>query len=158
MALVVEDGSGLTTAEAYISVAAADAYFADRGNTAWAALTSTAKEQALRAGADYMQAVYGGAWVGCKLKLTQALDWPRTSVLYPAPIPAEISRANAELALRAATGSLLADQGAQVTSETVGPVSVTYAPGARQSTRYAFVDSLVQRWMSGGGALKVARA
>lgn len=158
MAIVVEDGTGLSTAEAYITVADADTYFANRGNAAWAALTTTAKEQALRAGADYMQAVYGGAWAGCKLKITQALDWPRTAVLYPTTLPVEIMRANAELALRASTGTLLADQGAQVVSETVGPVSVTYAAGARQSTRYAAVDNMVRRWMKGAGSLAVVRA
>lgn len=158
MALTVEDGTGLSTAEAYISVSDADAYHAARGNTAWAALTATAKEQALRRAADYMNAVYGGAWRGSRLTLTQALDWPRTCVIVPTPVPSEIARANAELAARAAAGDLLADQGAQVASETVGPVSVTYAAGARQATRYALVEAMLSRWLVGMGALRVVRA
>lgn len=158
MALIVEDGSGLSTAEAYISVVDADAYFSARGNAAWALLTTEQKEQALRRGAEYMSAVYGGAWRGHRLKLTQSLDWPRTSVLYPIPIPLEIARANAELALRASAGELLADQGTQVVQETVGPVSVTYAAGARQNVRYAYVDAMVQRWMRGSGQIALVRA
>lgn len=158
MPLVVEDGSGLTTAEAYISVSDADMYFAARGNTTWAGLTVTAKEQALRKGVDYMSAVYGGAWTGRKLKLTQALDWPRTSVLYPTLVPTAIARANAELAVRAVTAELLADQGARVKSEQVGPIAVTYADGARQGTRYALVDGMVAPYLVGHGQLAVRRA
>jgi hypothetical protein len=105
-----------------------------------------------------MAAIYGGAWAGSRMTLAQALDWPRTCVCVPTPVPAEIRRANAELALRAAAGDLLADQGAQVVSEQVGPISVTYAAGARQSTRYAFIDAMVARWMRGAGQIAVARA
>ncbi|SRR5690606_1904871 len=137
MALIVEDGTGLPNAEAYISVADADSYFAKRGNSAWAALTVDAKEVALRLGADYMAAVYGPRWCGERLTDTQALDWPRDEQ----GVPEAVKRANAELAVRASAGVLLADQGAQVKSETVGPISVTYADGARQETRYAAVDA-----------------
>ena len=137
MALIVEDGTGLPNAEAYISVADADSYFAKRGNSAWSALTVDAKEVALRLGADYMAAVYGPRWCGERLTDTQALDWPRDEQ----GVPEAVKRANAELAVRASAGVLLADQGAQVKQETVGPISVTYADGARQETRYAAVDA-----------------
>lgn len=46
--------------------------------------------------------------------------------------------------MRAAQGDLLADQSGQVTEETVGPISVTYADGARQSVKYAFVDAMLR--------------
>lgn len=42
----------------YASVAAADTFHQDRGNTAWAALTNTAKEQALVRASDYIAANY----------------------------------------------------------------------------------------------------
>lgn len=141
MALIVEDGSGLPDAEAYISVADADAYHHARGNVAWAALTTEAKEAALRLGADYMGAVYGPKWCGKRLTDTQALDWPRTG---REGVPEAVRRANAELAVRASAGPLLADQGPAVKQETVGPLSVTYADGARQSTRYAAVDAALR--------------
>lgn len=144
MALVVEDGTARADAEAYISVADADAYFAARGNTAWAALTEDAKEQALRRATDYMQAVYGPRWRGEPVTATQALDWPRTPY---DPIPTAIARANAELAVRAAGSELLADQGPQVLSESVGPLAVTYAAGARQGVRYALVDAMLSAYL-----------
>lgn len=175
MALIVEDGTGLSTAESYISVANADAYFTDRGNTVWTALTTQAKEQALRAATDYMASVYTGRWAGRRTTTTQALDWPRSFVVnkdapgyygtspsyYPFnAVPTAVARACAELAVRASAGSLLADQGAQVTSETVGPISVTYADGARQSIAYKAVDGMLTPYLKGGGAgqIPVSRA
>jgi hypothetical protein len=156
MALIVEDGTGKPDAEAYIAVADADAYFAARGKAEWAALDASAKEAALRNGADYMGAEYGQRWKGCRSTSVQALDWPRTA---SDAIPKVIARANAELALRSLLGDLMPDEDAQVTQEVVGPLSVTYAQGARQAPRFAFVDNLVGPWLSGGvSQIRVSRA
>lgn len=141
MALIVEDGTGLPDAEAYISVADADAYFAARGNAVWAALDTPQKEAALRLGADYMGAVYGPKWCGKRLTDTQALDWPRTG---REGVPEAARRANAELAVRASAGQLMADEGAAVQSETVGPISVTYAKGNTGAVRYTAVESALR--------------
>lgn len=167
MAIVIEDGSGLPNAEAYISVANADAYFLARGSAAWAALTTEAKEQALRNGADYMAGVYGPRWKGSRKTAEQALDWPRTGVVangFAVPddvVPAAVARANAELAVRASAGPLLGDQGAAVKQETVGPITVVYQDGAKQSTRYAAVDGMLGAYLrdgGGGGQIPVVRA
>lgn len=154
MTLIVEDGTGLPNAEAYISVADADAYFEARGNMAWGDLALPAREAALRLGADYMAQVYGPRWAGARLTDTQALDWPRCRE----GVPAAVARANAELAARAASGPLLADQGPAVKSETVGPLSVTYADGARQSVRYAAVDAMLAPLLRPAGMIEVRRA
>lgn len=162
MALTVESGAGLTDAEAYLSVADADTYFAARGNASWAALDATAKEQALRKGADYLEASY--RWRGERATTVQALSWPRKCVTVDGvdvpsdAVPVAIQRANAELAVRASAGELRTDEGAQVASETVGPISVTYAPGARQNTRYAAVDSMLAAYVRGSGEIPVVRA
>jgi hypothetical protein len=156
MTLVVEDGTGKPDAEAYISVIDADAYFAARGKADWAALDDSAKEAALRNGSDYMAAAYGQRWRGCRASHEQALDWPR----HPFDaIPKVIGRANAELALRSLLGDLMPDEDSQVTQEVVGPLSVTYAPGARQAPRFAFVDNMLAPCLSGGvSQIKVSRA
>lgn len=166
MAIVVEDGTGKADAECYISVADADTYFSARANATWAALTTGAKEAALRLGCDYMEAVYGPRWKGERATETQALSWPRTDVcangveVASDVVPVEVQRANAELAVRASSGTpLLADQGAQVTQETVGPISVSYAEGARQNTRYAAVDGMLAGYLSGSASqIRVSRA
>lgn len=164
MALIVENGTGLANAQSYCSVAQATAYHAARNNLAWDAVDE--QEAALIKATDYMQQTYNGRWKGLQLTQLQALDWPRVGVmvgrfLLPySTIPVEVINACAELALRAATGDLLPDVGAQVTSETVGPISVSYAIGARQTTSYKSVDNLLARYMTGGGAgsIPVVRA
>lgn len=164
MALEVETGSGSAASESYASVADADAYQAARGRTLWATLNTTEKEQALRRGTDWMQQEYAGRWKGTKTSSTQALDWPRYDVCVEEylvgsnVVPAKVKSACIEMAFRAASGDLLADQGAQVQSVTVGPITKTYAPGARQGKKYAAVDAMVRELLAAGGGIKLVRA
>lgn len=166
MSLIVETGVGLANAESYISVADADAYFAARGITLWATLLEAEKEQALRRATDYMEYWYGDAWSGMRVTLTQALSWPRTGVtykkwLFPSnQVPREVVKACAELGFKAAGGELAADLGSQVKSETVGPIAVTYADGARQKPKYQAIDAMLGALLTGGGSgmVKLVRA
>lgn len=141
MALIVEDGTGLPDAEAYISAADAAAYLASRGDTAFGELAEPAQEAALRQAADYMAAAYGPKWCGKRMTDTQALDWPRTGF---DGVPVVVARMNATLAARASQGPLMADEGAAVQSETVGPISVTYAKGNTGAVRYTAVESALR--------------
>lgn len=173
MSLIVESGAGLPNAESYISAADADTYHANRGNAAWAALDTAGKEQALRAATDYMRQTYRLRWIGMRVTITQALDWPRAWVpIVDSPggyhgfpnylaldvVPPEVVSACAELALRASAAPLLPDVGPQVTREQVGPVSVDYLPGGRQTLHFAAVDALLAPWLKGRGSVLVARA
>ncbi|MDM0041876.1 hypothetical protein QTI05_22740 [Variovorax sp. J22R193] len=154
MALVV---APTEPAEAYISVAAADAYFLARGNATWAALTTTQKEQNLRKGADFMGQVYGTRWQGYRVSSTQALDWPRSGVVafdFDVPytsIPTAIANANAEFALRASTGELLADQGRATKREKVGPLEVEYMDYATMATTYPAINGMLLPYLNGSG-------
>ncbi len=168
MTLIVEDGTAMGDAEAYVSVAEADTYFADRGNAAWAALDTAGKEQALRKGADYMVQKFRRRWKGIRVDAAQALDWPRAGVqtedfyepetgprpsafsglAYLVPedsVPVEVRRANAELALRSLDGDLAPDleRGGKIASESVGPVRVSYQHGADPAVRYDAVAMLL---------------
>lgn len=166
MALEVEDGSGKANAESFISVAGADSYFAARGITNWTTLGTEEKEQALRRGTDYLEATYAEQWKGDRVTAEQALSWPRYGVCqFDLPIasdvvPVAVQRACAEMAIRAAAGELAPDLGAQVKSEQVGPIAVTYADGARQQVRYQAIDKMLASLLSGGGQsfVKVVRA
>ncbi len=170
MALETETGSASATAESYCSVSAADAHHAARGITNWATLSTAEKEQALRRATDYMQQVYGPLWAGLRATSTQALDWPRSGVqrpeIYmgfwaPTEIPPAVVRGCAELALRAAAGELLGDQGREVVEQTVGPITTKYAQGSAQSKRYAAVDALLAPMMlapRGAGVMRIVRA
>lgn len=173
MALIVEDGSGLPNAESYISVVDADTYFANRGNAAWAALDTATKEQSLRAATDYMAQTFRLRWVGMRVTVAQSLDWPRAWVPIPdspggyraSPaymplnvVPSEVSRACAELAVRSSAAELSPDLTTQVTRETVGPITVEYAQGARQAPYYHAVEALLAPYLKARGGLDVVRA
>lgn len=172
MSLIVEDGTARADAESYVSVADADTYFANRGNAAWAALDTAAKEQALRAATDYMMQTYRMHWTGMRVTGTQALDWPRAWVaLVDAPsgyrsvpayvpqniVPPEVKNACAELAVRSLAAPLSPDLTSQVTRETVGPITVEYAAGARQAPLFKSVDAMLAVYLKGRGALDVVR-
>lgn len=153
MSLITEDGTGLANAESLASVATADAYFSARGNDAWGALTTDAKEAALRLATDYMGAVYGRLWRSERKTATQALDWPRVGWT---GVPVPVERACCELAFRASGGPLMVDEGPQVASEKVGPIAVAYAEAARQNVRYAHVWAMLGAYLN--SHLVVARA
>lgn len=155
--LIVEDGTGLSNAESYVSVADADAYHSAMGNSSWATGDTAAKEAALRRGTQYLDAHY--SFAGEPLTETQALEWPRVG--YGWPVVA-LKAATCELALRARSGALYADEApAPVTRETVGPITVEYGNSDRGGqTRFAIVDDLLRGLLAAIGrmTLRVERA
>lgn len=163
MPLNVETGSGSASAESFASVADADTYHAVRGNPAWVALATADKEAALRKATDWLEQQYLGLWAGNRKTTTQALAWPRTDVfmdgvqLSSSAVPIQVVRACCELAARASSASLTVDQGAQVKSEQVGHLGVTYADGARQQTKYAAVEDMLRPLLSGASRMSLVR-
>lgn len=174
MALIIEDGTGKADAESYISVADATVYHAARGNTAWETVADdTAREQLLRKATDFMVASYRERWDGYRKSTTQALDWPRYEVpirdsaiqgVYAAfydsdSVPLTVARACAELALRAIDDDLAGDLDIPVVAESIGPISVSYAEGGRQTKMFRAVETMLSPFFKGyGGQLKVSRA
>lgn len=170
MSLIVETGTADSTAESLGSVAFADTYHSDRGNSAWAALTTPVKEQSLRKATEYMFQIFNHRWAGYRMKDTQALDWPRdyvprivalTGTLYYAnnSVPVDVQRACAELALKASTGNLLADLTQAKVSVTVGPISTTYDRMSPQSKRYKAIEAMLAPYMKhADGTVQVVRA
>lgn len=109
MALVVEDGTGKTDAESYISEVDADTYFTAHGDsTDWSGATTAEKEEALRVGTQYLDLVYGQRWVGYKTAKANALGWPRyvsesnrTGYYWESDeVPIPLEQATCEAALR----------------------------------------------------------
>lgn len=124
MSLVVEDGTGLTTANSYASVLEVDAYFTERGNATWNGTAS--KDTLLISATDYLDATYGARFKGAALTSTQALQFPKDAFT---GIPVQLKRACFELALLAVSGSLFApnvtadEASLKAKSVTVGPVT-----------------------------------
>lgn len=173
MALIVEDGTGKSDAESYISVADADTYHSNRGNTAWADLTTTVKEQLLRKATDYLVQAYRMRWKGVRVSATQALDFPRNfmeredyeasslngyqmiggNYYYPSDnVPAEVKTSCAELALKANSGELAPDLSRATIREKVDVIEVEYDKNAPQYTKYRAIDNAVAPYLAIGSS------
>ena len=169
MALIVETGAGLASAESYASVAEADARLAAYGFTAWAGQAQAAKETALRLATDFMVSSYRTCWKGYRVNTTQALDWPRNYVERPdgmtsqyggasyydsASVPAEIKAACIDLAYKTTQGTELApDIDPAQKRVKVGPIEVEYDTTANQVTIYRAIESKLRPFFNGGGAM-----
>ena len=156
MSLIVEDGTGLSNAESYLSVADADSYHTLRVNTGWAGTTAE-KEAALRGATEYLTYTYGQKWLGTKKTETQSLDFPRVDIVtrdnFTLPddvLPSALKYATAELALRVRQGDvLLPDQDNPGTIEeyevSVGPIKerTKYLGGQSQVKYYPVVSRML---------------
>jgi NAD(P)-dependent dehydrogenase (short-subunit alcohol dehydrogenase family) len=132
MALVVEDGSGVTGATSYISLVNARAFATARGKTL-SAVDATA-EAALIKAMDLIES-FRARFQGAKVSGDQELQWPRTGVVvdgFPVDddeIPACLWKAQAALAIEAQTVDLFANtDGREIVLERVeGAITTQYA-------------------------------
>lgn len=168
--LITETGSGLASANTFVTLASATSYHANRGNLSWAAVTTETQKAALIQSSFYLTDGYN--WRGYTSTTGQALAWPRQGTEPPWPlynieiadgvvangyeigtdeVPTVVKRATYELALRAiaATGTegLMADQdrGGAIAEEQVASIRVKYFNGAPAGTVYRLVDSMLTR-------------
>lgn len=79
MALIVEDGTSISSANAYCALATADAYHFDRHNDAWlGSNTDDRREAAIVRACAYLDAKYRGRYPGYRTKgRAQGMEWPR---------------------------------------------------------------------------------
>lgn len=143
MAFTVEDGSVVADANALCSVAVANAYFTERGVTAWTGADSV-KEIALIKATDYIEQRWGAKLQGAKVDVDQALCFPRTGITNVADdeVPRDVQRACAEYALRTLAAPLqpdpVPDTGGRVVIE-----KVTRVGPLETKTRYQDNTALV---------------
>lgn len=160
MALTVEDGSGVASADAYASKSFVDAYWNSRTHSTrsatWSSVdyTDAQKEGAIREATAYLDAVYANRYRGYRRGNLQGLEWPRTNAQddsgWPLrDLPTQLLDAVAELAVRALGESLAADQdpGGSIkrTREKVGPIEreIEYAEGQTEYKRFGTVDGIL---------------
>jgi hypothetical protein len=164
MALIVEDGTAMSTSESYTSVAEADLYLGNNGITTWFIMSVTEKEQALRRATNYTIQRYRGEWKGQRVNKTQRLDWPRWNVklpdLYgtinafvlPTEITETLKNATSELALIGAAGELTTIESQNVLSNTVGPIKVVYDPSSSIQRQYRAVHRMLSIYLANMGS------
>ena len=159
---VVEDGTGKSNADSYISVADADQYFENHNNPSdWTGATQSEKEMALRNATQYLDSYYGARWRGRKklLEEDQSLDWPRYEAyddndrwIDSETLPAKLLEATAESGLRdiTETDGLLPDIDEPGTvkkySVQVGPIkeATEWQGGKKDYKRFRLIDYLVR--------------
>lgn len=180
MALVVEDGSGLSNAESYISVADATTYLTEIGEEAdWTAAQVAAQEAALRLSTSWIDGRY--SWPGFPKNDAQALDWPRFDafdcegrLVDSGSVPEGVRRACAWVAKESVAGSVdltgvNTDGRIKRTRDKVGDLEteVEYEPGGAPGGEIVlpFADSLlsclyesITRGSSGWSVSKLVRA
>ena len=165
MAFVVEDGTGLETANAYVSVDDADSYFTDKGVSSWTGADAV-KQAAITRASFALDGIYGGRWVGYRSTQDQGLDWPRTQAWdkdgFPQTgVPTALEKATCEAALLelGSEGILTPalSRGGLVASESVGPVAISYFGNAPAGVDYQTVKYYVSRLIKGTGGITVSR-
>ena len=77
MNFIVEDGTNVPNANAYVTVEFADSYFEDRGMTAWGALTTLEKQQRIVIATQYIDTRWYGQFKGQPFYDDQSLQFPR---------------------------------------------------------------------------------
>jgi len=181
MALVIEDGSIVLTANSFVDTAYASSYFADRGLAAWAG-TESQMESALIRGGQYLN---GLNWLGNKVNMRQVMAWPRYGVpaddgdgpAYPGAIyyaaagfyslywdnneiPEIIKQAQCEAALRYLSGTDMMpdlERGGLVLTERVGPVEQQYSQAAPGTTRFTAIEAMLRPFLRCPGNTEVVR-
>ena len=162
MAFVTEDGTGLSTSNAYASVAEADAYFAE-STALWTGVDAVKQKAIVRAtrAIDLMGA---NKFLGTKLVETQALAWPRDGAydrggIELTGVPVYLKRAVYEAALQEliSENATMPNTTQQVVTERVeGAVQVTYSEGSYQGTTFRAIRGWLDYVCKGSG-MRVVR-
>ena len=136
MALVIEDGSVVTGANSYVTLAEFKAW-ADSRDISYNADDDVVEAQILRA-MDYIERLY---FIGNKANENQPLQWPRTEALIDGyyadatEIPKEVKIAVYEATVVEAAGySELEIQSRKTLRERVGDIEVQYAENSENRT------------------------
>lgn len=113
MAFLVEDGSGITGANAYTDRATAKIHHDDRGNSVWNDFGGSQQEAAIVRASDYIDKRFGRRFRGFRQLKEQGLKWPRLDAFDDSgyllnDVPEQILMATAEYALRALLCGVLA--------------------------------------------------
>lgn len=163
MALTIEDGTIVANANSYITIAEyntwADARFGASRSTA---PDDTVAEQIILRAMDYFETL---SFIGRQAEDNQPLQWPRSWVSIDGfaveanEIPKEVKNSIYELAYAEEQGEgQLNVIERKVTSETVGPISVSYDKSTSRSTVVASSRSMRKLLKGGGGGFVVNRA
>lgn len=157
---IVEDGTGLSNANTYVSIAEADAYLEEFGTPAtWAAATEEQKRIACKKATRYMDLHY--VWAGTRRVVDQALGFPQVgiedrdgNVVSCESVPVKAKQCCIYLASRVIEGDdLMAVEETEASikrkKDVIGPLTeeVEYTGGETPAIFYPIADGLVEEFV-----------
>lgn len=157
--IIVEDGSGVTGANSYVSESELATYAADRGVT----LTGTDTVLLIQA----MDSLEQESFKGDKVLSDQALQWPRMNVVLDGyyidsdGIPQLLKDAQMETVIAIDAGNNPLNTVARATKSTkVGSIEVEYMDGASDSVKTPAINNKLRKLVksSGGFSVRAVRA
>lgn len=167
ISLIVETGAGMANAESYASVAEFKTYCSGRG-LSFADYGDDDIEAALRKATTWLDAKYRDQYQGTWTVSTQALEWPRSGVLYRRTaveaysVPAKLKNALCEAAWRELTvsGGLSPDAfGDAIKRDRVGDAETEFRAGAVNARPWLpVIDDLLSGLLKGTATAYVGRA
>jgi len=173
---LVEDGTGLTASNSYLSISDLTDYWNGRG-TDYSGEADADMQSALVQATQYIDTHY--RFPGYKSASTQALEWPRTNAYdkngyYLTGLPEKIADANIANATAEAAGRILEgtditdlvpdlDRGGGIKREKVDVIEVEYFKGASPTKTFPHIDQILMGSgvaigvVGGASSLKVSR-
>lgn len=152
MTITVEDGSAVSGANSYVSVAFADTYFTYDINfsSTWGALTNAEKENSLIWATRILDQKV--RWKGSKSVETSALRWPRTGltdrddvVIADDEIPLQLKELTCEVAkFLQTTDPTISQGGDALKAIVVDVIEIQYQDGATQPTTPPLFNQLLR--------------
>jgi hypothetical protein len=162
VALVVEDGTIVSGANSFATLAYANAYLSARGVTKFADADQGDQETALVRACDYLRDEVLFIYRGQRVAYNQPLPWPRQGAsIYRGPsipnnvIPQGLIDAQCELCFKALTADLQPDieHGGGISSERIGPISTSYFEHANPRILITAIMGLIQPLLLGVGPI-----
>lgn len=151
MALVVEDGTGINNANAYLSVAEADSYFQARNTPKWTTRNTPDKERAILYATAFLDSNF--YWLGHIKRLEQALGWPRILVydkdnrtVSSDSVPQRVKDAVCELALEGLDKPLSPSlaRGGAVKRQKVSSLEIEYFERASSDRTFPIIRQILR--------------
>jgi hypothetical protein len=167
MPLIVEDGSGLPDANAYVDIPYVSSYLLGEQLEAWEALSEPEQESAIIKATRAVDTLYD--WLGTRKTLEQGLSWPRSNVVYEGfeieGVPSAVQKATAEAVGLVLDGAEFFSEEAdmEIASEKVDVIAVSYRTRQtgekKEATKFEALNRLVRGLYrtEGGGGFGAAR-
>ena len=175
MALIIEDGTIVASANSFITEIEADTILALYGkDTDWTTKSSAEKETLLIQAGSWLNTK--PRWCGCIVELAQTMIWPRTGMykcsflIDSDTVPEEIKRAQAFMAVEAINSSIFRNVDPGTTGQTLigernkldvleeEKMYSTKASKNGSQIVFSEVNCLLEPYTQGGGTRSIGRS